>query len=266
MRPCYRGRMWSSLRVLMNYGEVIGTMVLAAALADWSLNDEQRGRLARLAGRMRVFATDLRRRWLLDKFCHPQLQRNFIATVFLADALLVSYLARRVDYRGTNATAADVLLGDLLLFIVPLCIAAYVLVRAGPRLIALLVGRHDLPACLGKCVAAALAAGALAYGALQVMNATFLAFGPRALLDWWDVRLSIYAAEYALSGVIVSAAMIANLLAVICAAAGMVSLAITLVLMQAELLARLIARYPKGALLGSSIAVAGLAIVLKDWV
>jgi hypothetical protein len=29
--------------------------------------------------------------------------------------------------------------------------------------------------------------------------------------------------------------------------------------------ARLIARYPKGSLLGSSIAVAGLATVIKDW-
>ena len=97
------------------------------------------------------------------------------------------------------------------------------------------------------------------------LSMTVVAFGPRALLDWWDARLWIYAVEYALSGVIVSAIMIANLLAAILGAAGLGILVLALMLLQAELLARLIARYPKGSLLGSSIAVAGLAIVIKDW-
>jgi hypothetical protein len=59
--------------------------------------------------------------------------------------------------------------------------------------------------------------------------------------------------------------MLASLLVAVLAAAGLVVLFLALTLQQAELLARIIARYPKGSLLGSSIAVAGLAIVIKDW-
>src|SRR6185437_8928367 len=148
----------------------------------------------------------------------------------------------------------------------PLAVAAAALFTAGPRLVAALTGRGGLIACLGKCAAAAIAAGALGYGALKVMNLTFVAFGPRALLDWWDPRLWIYAVEYAIAGVIISATMIASLLAALLAGAGLVIGLIMLALLQAEFLAGLIARYPRGSLLGSSIAVAGLAIVIKDWI
>jgi hypothetical protein len=257
--------MWSSAQALVNYGEAVGTMIVAGALADWSLNDRQRRRLANGAARMWGFVAAARRRWVPDKLCHPQLQRNFLAVVFLCEAVLVWYLANRMDYRGTSASPGDVLAANLLLFVAPLCVAALSLVKAGPRLVRLLVGAGNLPACLGKCAVAALAADALGYGALRLMNATFMAFGPRALLDWWDARLWIYAAEYALSGVIVSAIMIANLLVAVLGAAALGILVLALTLLQAELLARLITRYPKGSLLGSSIAVAGLAIVIKDW-
>jgi hypothetical protein len=98
------------------------------------------------------------------------------------------------------------------------------------------------------------------------MNLTFIAFGPRALLDWWDPRLWIYAVEYAITGVIVSATMIASLLAALLAAAGLMIGLIMLALLQAEFLAGLISRYPRGSLLGASITVAGLAIVIKDWI
>jgi hypothetical protein len=258
--------MWSPAQAVVNYAEAVGTMIVAGALADWSLSDRQRSRLASAAVRMREFAAGIRRRALLDRLGHAQVQRNFLAAVFLCDALIVSYLAHRMGYRGSSASARDVLLGDLLLFVVPLAVAAAALFTAGPRLIALLTGRGGLLACFGKCVAAAIAADALGYGALKVMNATFIAFGPRALLDWWDPRLWVYAAEYAVSGVIVSVMVTASLLVALLAAAGLVVLLIMLVLVQAEFLAGIIARYPRGSLLGSSIAVAGLAIVIKDWV
>src|SRR5580704_787565 len=190
--------MWSSAEALVNYGEAVGTMIVAGALADWSLNDRQRGRLGAAATRLRA---GIRRRQLLDRFGHAQMGRNFLAAVFLCDALIVSYLAHRMGYRGSGASAGNVLAGDLLLFVMPLAVAAAALALAGPRLVALLTGHGGLLFCLGKCVVAALAADALGYGALKAMNATFMAFGPRALLDWWDPRLWVYAAEYAVSGV-----------------------------------------------------------------
>jgi hypothetical protein len=66
--------------------------------------------------------------------------------------------------------------------------------------------------------------------------------------------------------VIVSAMVIASLLLALLAAAGAAILLVNLTLLEGELLARIIARYPRGSLLGSSIAVAGLAIVIKDWI
>jgi hypothetical protein len=159
-----------------------------------------------------------------------------------------------------------VLVAESLLFAAPLCVAALVLIKAGPRLVHLLIGSGSLPVCVGKCFAAALAADAVAYGAIQVLGATFKAFGPRALLDWWDVRLWIYAIEHAVSGTIVSAMMIAHLLLAVCAAAGLVALLLMLMLLQIEIPARIIARYPRGALLGSSIAIAGLAVMIQDWI
>src|SRR5262249_41979739 len=155
------------------------------------------------------------------------------------------------------ATAGEVVMAELVLFVAPLCFSALLLVRFGPRFIDLLTRYRHLPACAAKCLGAAIAANALGYGALQVMNVTFLGFGPRALLDWWDFRLWIYAVEYAVSGAIVSAMMIANLLLATCVAAGAVIGLVALVLLQAELLARTVTRYPRGSLLGSSIAVAG---------
>ncbi len=258
--------MWTSAQALVNYGEAVGTMIVAGALADWSLNDRQRGRLGGAAARARAFANGIRQRTLLDRFDHPQMRRNFLAAVFLCDALIVSYLAHRMGYRGASASARNVLAGDFLLFVMPLGVAAAALFTAGPRLIAALTGRGGLLACLGKCIVAAIAADALGYGALKVMNATFMVFGPRAWLDWWDPRLWVYAAEYAVSGVIVSAMVIASLLVALLAAAGLVVALIMLLLLQAEFLAGIISRYPRGSLLGSSIAVAGLAIVIKDWI
>jgi len=257
--------MWASAQALVNYGEAVGTMIVAGALADWSLSDAQRRRLADGAARLRTFVADIGQRRLVGAFCHPQLQRNFLAAVFLCESLLVCLLARHLDYRGTEATARDVLIGELLLFVVPLGVAALALLKTGPRLIRLMLGRGNLPACFAKCLVAALVANVLGFAALELMNETYFAFGPRAELDWWDARLTIYAAEYAVSGMIVSAMMIANLLLVVLAAASLVLMLMGSLLLEADLFARLIARYPKGSLLGSSIAVAGLAIVLKDW-
>jgi hypothetical protein len=258
--------MWSTAELLVNYGEAVGTMVVAGALADWSLNDRQRGLLADAAARTRAVTTGIRRRTLLDRFDHPQMRRNFLAAVFLCDALIVSYLAHQMGYRGTGAGARDVLVGHLLLFVMPLAVAGTALAAAGRRLVVLVTARGNLAVCVGKSVIAALAADAFGYGALRVMNATFLAFGPRALLDWWDPRLWVYAIEYAASGVIVSAMVLASLLAAALAAAGLATMSVALVLLQTEFLTRLIARYPRGALLGASIAVAGIAIVARDWI
>jgi hypothetical protein len=257
--------MWSSAQALVSYGEMVGTMLVAGALADWSLGDAQRRWLGGRAARVRTASGAARRRRLLDLLCHPKVRRNLLAAAFLCDAVLVSHLALRIGYRGTSATARDILLGELLLFVAPLGVTAWALAGAGPRFVALLAGRGNLPACWAKCAAAALAATLLGYAALATIDATFRAFGPRAVLDWWDARLWIYAAEYALAGVIVSAMMIAGLLVVLLGAAGLALLVIGLAMAQGELLARIIARYPRGALLGSSIAVAGLAVVLKDW-
>jgi hypothetical protein len=258
--------MWSSAQALVNYGEAVGTMIVAGALADWSLNDRQRGQLGAAAARTRAFVAAGRRRALLDRFGHAQMRRNFLAAVFLGDALIVAYLAHRMGYRGSTASAPNVLIGDLVLFMMPLAVAAAALAAIGPPLVALVTRRGNLPACLGKCLLAALAADVVAYGALQVMNLTFITFGPRASLDWWDARLWIYAVEYAATGVIVSAMVIASLLFAVLAALGLAILIITMVLLQVEFLTGLIARYPRGSLLGSSIAVAGLAIVIKDWI
>jgi hypothetical protein len=257
--------MWSSAELLVNYGEVAGTMVVAGALADWSLNDRQRARLAAISTRLRGSIAGIRGRVLLDRFGCPQMQRNFLAAVFLCDALIVSYLAHDMNYGGTRVSARDVLAGDLLLFVMPLGVAAAALATAGPRFVALVTARGSLFACLGKCVVAALAAGALGYGALHVMTMTYGVFGPRALLDWWDPRLWIYAVEYAVSGLIVSAMVIASLLAAILAAAGVATMLVALTLMQTGLLAGLIGRYPRGALLGSAIAIAGLATLARSW-
>jgi hypothetical protein len=260
--------MWFPAQALVNYGELAGTTIVVVALAEWALNDGQKSWLADRSARLRHWIGTIRRRALLDTLGSSRLRRTFLAIVFLAEAVLVWHLARHVSYqgRGGAATAGDVLVAELLLFVVPLCAAALVLIKAGPRFVHLLTGSGGLPVCLGKCLAAALAADVIAHGALRAMDATFQVFGPRALLDWWDVRLWIYAVEYAVSGAIVSAMMIANLLLALCAAAGLAVLLLTLMLLQIEIPARVIARYPRGALLGSSIAVAGLAVVIKDWI
>jgi hypothetical protein len=257
--------MWSSAQALVTYGETVGTMIVAGALADWSLGDAQRRWLGERAAEARAFVAAVRRRRLLDLLCRQRVQRGLLAVAFLCDLALDWQLTRRIDYRGTLATGHDILLGKLLLFVVPLAVAALVLVRAGPRFVALLVGRGNLPVCWAKCAAVALAAGLLGYGSVALIDATLRTFGPRAVLDWWDARLWIFAAEHALSGVIASALTIAGLLVVLLGAAGLALLLVGLAIGQIGLLARIIARYPRGALLGSSIAVAGLAVVIKDW-
>ena len=257
--------MLSPTQALVNYGGTLGTIFVAATLFDWTLDDRRRRQIADGAARLWGGAAALRRRWLLDKLASAQVRRALVATVFVAEALLFGHLAQRMGYGSRAASARDAVIGDFLLFVTPFCIAALALFVAGPRLVARLIGAGNLFACTAKCLAAALAADLLGYGALQTMNATFLTFGPRALLDWWDARLWLYAAEYAVSGVIVSAMTIASVLLAICAAAGLATLIVVLALLQAELLARVIRRYPKPPLLGSSTALAGLALILKDW-
>jgi hypothetical protein len=257
--------MWAPTQILVNYGEGVGTMIVASSLIDWTLGDRQRSWLADRSARLWAFAAGVRRRWLLDAFSHAPVRQVFLAFVFLSEAVLVWQVSARMGYRGAHATLSDVVVADLMLFVAPLCVSALALCLAGPRLIRLLVGSGNLLACLAKSFAAAIAANSLGYGMLRVMSATFLAFGPRAWLDWWDPRLWVYAAEYALSGVIVSAMLIASLLAAALSAAGLFLVLIALIRRQVEFFAGLIARYPKGSLLGSSVAVAGLAIVIKDW-
>jgi hypothetical protein len=259
--------MLSPAQAVVNDAELVGAMIIAAALADWALNDPQRRWLTDRAARTRDWVGHARRRSLLDMVSRTKLQRVFLALVFLCEALLVRYLAQHMSYQGRDgaATARDVLVAELLLFIAPLCVAALVLITAGPRVVDTLSARGHLPACLAKCFAAALVADLLAYGAIVVMDKTFLAFGPRALLDGWDLRLWIYAAEYAVTGAIVSVVMISNLLFVACAAAGAATLAVGLTVLQADVLARTVAHYPKRGLLAGSTAVAGLAAIVQDW-
>ncbi len=257
--------MWSSAQVLVNYGETVGTTIVAGALADWSLGDPQRRWLAGRAACVWALVGAVRGRGLLDVLARPRLQRTLLAAAFLCDLALDWHLASSIRYRGTSATGPGILLGELLLFGMPLGVAAFALVEAGPRFVGLLVGRRNLPIAWATCTAVALAAVLLGYAAIQVLDVTFRAFGPRAVLDWWDARLWIFAAEHALSGVIVNAMVIAGLLAVLLGAAGLALLAVVLVMMQIEFFAGIIARYPRGALLGASITVAGLAIMIKDW-
>jgi hypothetical protein len=240
-------------------------MIVASALADWSLGNTQRRWLADRAARAWAFVGAVRRRRLLDLLGRPKVQRSLLAVVFLCDVALFWHLARRINYRGTSSIARDILLGDLLLFVLPLGVAAWALVAGGPRLVTVLLGRGNLAACWGKCAAAALVAGLIGYGALEVLNATLRAYGPRAVLDWWDPRLWLFAAEHAAWSVIVSAVMITDLLVALLGVAGLALLALTLTMLQIEFFARIVARYPRGALLGSSVAVAGLAIMINDW-
>jgi hypothetical protein len=259
--------MWAPAQAVVNYGELSGAMVIAAALTDRALNDRQKSWLTDRSGRLRGWVADAKRRSLPNMLARRQVQRGFLAIVFLGEIVLAWYLAKSVNYqgRGGGATAHDVVAADLLLFIAPLLVSALVLIKAGPRLMRSLIGSGHLPACLGKCLLAALAADILAYGALRVMDETFLVFGPRALLDWWDIRLWIYAVEYAVSGAIVSAVIISNLLSLAFAATGIGILLLGVTMLQVGLLAQIVARYPKGPLLGSSIAIAGLAAVVSDW-
>jgi hypothetical protein len=259
--------MWSPTQAVVNYGEVAGTTLVVVTLAEWALDERQKAWLASRATRVRRFIAEVRGRALLDIFASPRLRWGLLAAVFLAEAVLARYLAKRVDYQGGGAaTAGDILFAETLLFVIPLGLSALMLTKAGPRAIELLTGSGGLLAALGKCLVTALAAGLLAYGAIKAMDATFRVFGPRALLDWWDPRLWVYAAEYAVSGAIVSAVMIASVLLAVCAVAGLAVLSLQLMLIQIELPARFIARYPRGSLLGSSIAVAGLAVMIKDWI
>ena len=251
----------------MNDAELVGAMIIVAVLADWALNEPQRRWLTDRAARTRDWVGQARRRSLLDIFGRTKLQRVFLALVFLCEELLVRDLAqhRRDQGRDGAASAQDVLVAETVLFIAPLCVAAMVLVTAGPRVVDALSARGDLPACLAKSFAATLIAGLLAYGAIVVMDKTFLAFGPRALLDWWDIRLWIYAAEYAVTGAIVSVVMISTLLFVACAAAGVATLVVGFTMQQADILARTVAHYPKRGLLAGSTAVVGLAAIVQDW-
>ncbi len=258
--------MWAVTQALVSYAEVLGTIFVACALIDWMLADRQRRRIAEAAARLRGVAAAAQRRWMVEKFGRPRLRRVLLAGVFLGEALAFSFFAHRMGYGSHAANARDVLIGELLLFVAPFCVTAVVLIAAGPRLIAALTDTGNLLACTGKCLATALAADAAGYGALRAMDATFAVFGPRALIAWWDARLWIYAAEYAVSGVIVSAIAIAQLLLAICAAAGLATLALMLALLQAEGLAGMMRRYPRQPLLGSSIALAGLAVIAKDWI
>ncbi len=257
--------MESSTQALASYGEIAATIVLAGALIDWMLNDAQRRRVADGAARVRAWAGAARRRSVVGQFDCPGVRQFFLASVLVAETLLFWYLGHRMGYRGQATAAGDVTLHDLVLFVAPLAMTATVLVAAGPRLIAFLTGSESLLACAAKCLAAALAADLAGYGALRAMDATLAVFGPRALIEWWDVRLWIYAAEYAASGIVVSAIAIAHLLFAICAARLLASLALRLALLQSEVLVRVIRRYPKQPLLGSVTALAGLAVIIKDW-
>jgi hypothetical protein len=258
--------MLSPTQVLANYGEVVATMIVVGALLDWTLDERQRDRLVAFARRIRDLAAALRRRLVLDRFAQSGVRSALLTSAFLAEALLVFGLARHLDYRGDWAGPRDILIGDMLLFAAPLGVAAAAFAAGGPRLVALLTGRGHLLACLGKCLAAAVTTDILAYGALRAMNVTYLTFGPRALLPWWDVRLWVYAVEYAASGMIVGAMLIAHLLLAVCIAAGLAAVVIAIAVLQAELVARAVARYPRIPLLGCSIVVAGLASVAKSWV
>ncbi len=256
--------MWAATQALVSYAEALGTIFVVGALIDWMLVDRQRRRIADGAARLWGLAGAARRRWVAEKLGRRHVRRAFLAAVFLGEALVFSFLARRMGYGSRAANAGDVLIGDLLLFVAPFCLAAVALIAAGPRLIAALTDGGNLLACTAKCLTVALAADVAGYGALRAMDATFALFGPRALIDWWDPRLWVYAAEYAVSGVIVSAMAIAHLLLAICAVAGVATLALVLGLLQAEALAGVIRRYPRQPLLGSSIALAGLAVMAKQ--
>ena len=258
--------MESSTQALASYGEALGIIVVAAALLDWTLSDAQRHRIATVAIDLRAWAAAARRRWLVDKLDRGRMPQACLAAVFLGETLLFWFYAHRMGYRGQSGLPADVAIGYALLFVAPLAIVGLAVLAAGPRLIGWLTGSKSLLACAAKCLGVALVADLAGYGALRAMGATFVVFGPRALIDWWDVRLWIYAAEYAVSGVVVSAMAIAHVLLAVFAAGLVTSLLLALVLLEADVLARVIRRYPRQPLLGTSIALAGLAIIVKDWV
>jgi hypothetical protein len=257
--------MWSFTQILAHYGEVAGTVLAGGALLHWMLDDRRQAQLANGATRILDWAHDVRHRRMLDLFARPQVWRPFLAAVFAYESLLLWYFAAGLNYRGTTASFGDVVMGDLLLFVAPLGVAAAALYFAGHRLVNLLTGTGGLFACFCKCIAAVIVASMLAFQALQVMDATYFSYGPRALLAWWDTRLWVYAVEYALSGVIVSGLVIALLLLAACTMTAIVILPLILTLLQAEVVAYVVVRSPKLPLVAGSIALAGLGSVAKGW-
>lgn len=260
-----QSQMWSSTQALASYGQAVGTMFVAGTLLDWRLGDRQRQRIAECSRRLWDLAADVRQRRVVGQFDRPQVRQLLLTGILVAEALAFWHLGHRIGYGGHATTAGDLALRELVLFAAPFGIAAAALMMAGPRLIAFLTGGGDLLVCTGKCLAAALAADLAGFGALRLMDATVTVFGPRALIDWWDAPLWIYGAEYLVSGVIVSVAMIAQLLLAICAASWLAVVLFALTRLQHEAAARVIRHYPKRSLLGTSIALAGMAVLVKDW-
>lgn len=258
-----QSHIWSL--ALANYGQAVGTMFVTGALLNWRLADRQRQRITDCSQRLRGIATEVRHRRLVGQFDRPQVRQLFLTAILIAEALAFWLLGHRVGYDGHATTMGDLALRELVLFTAPFGIAAAVLMLAGPHLVVFLTRGGNLLACTGRCLAVALAADLAGYGALRLMDATVGTFGPRAMIDWWDLRLWIYGGEYALSGTILSAMAIAQLLLAICVAAWLALGMFALSRLQHEFVWGVIQRVPVRSLLGSSITVVGVAVLAKDW-
>jgi hypothetical protein len=258
-----QSHIWSM--TLANYGQAVGTMFVTGALLDWRLADRQRQRITDCSQRLWGLAAEVRQRRLVGQFDRPQVQQLFLTAILAAEALAFWVLGHRVGYAGHATSVGDLALRELVLFAAPFGISATVLMVTGPRLVVFLTRGGDLLACTGRCLAVALAADLAGYGTLRLVETTLGTFGPRAMIDWWDVGLWIYGGEYALSGIVLSAMAIAQLMLAICVAAWLGLCWLALSRLQHEFVWGVIRRVPKQSLLGSSITLAGLAILAKDW-
>jgi hypothetical protein len=258
-----QAHIWSS--ALANVGQAVGTMFVTGALIDWRLADRQRQRITHCSQRLWGIATQVRQRRLTGQFDRPQVRQLLLTAILIAETLAFWLLGHRVGYAGHATTVGDLAFRELVLFAAPFGMAAAVLMLAGPHLVGFLTGGGNLLTCTGRCLAVALAADLAGYGAFRLMDASVATFGPRAMIDWWDVRLWIYGGEYALSGTILSAMAIAQLLLAICLATWLALGMVALSRLQHEFVWGVIQRVPKRSLLGSSITLVGVAVLAKDW-
>jgi hypothetical protein len=202
---------------------------------------------------------------LSDGFRRRSLVTIVLFATLSAEIVLVWFLDTTVKYAGSRTTGLfDVIMAEMLLFGFPLALSTIALFRLGPLLIAWLAAAPTLLRWIGRCLLSSLVALLLAIPAVGIMDLTFDAFGPRALLDWSDARLWIYAAEYTVSAVLLDGMIVSILLLVLGLSVGAIAFPAGRTLRQTEWLVTRLGRYSGPALLGGGTIVASIAALIKD--